>query len=98
MNEHDVKCCDGTLFVSGYDTVHQQHLYWEESNDIVPLCTIASVKISSGKVKSTHWLTIKILTFAIVTPLYNLPKKSLQQFSFWHLNYSIYQQIIPYFG
>ena len=36
--------------------------------------------------------------FIKVIPLYNLSNKSLQQFGFWHLNYSIDEQMVLDFG
>ena len=36
--------------------------------------------------------------YAKVRPLYDLCNKSLKQFGYWHKDYSIDEQMIPYFG
>ena len=36
--------------------------------------------------------------YAKFRPLYNLTNASLKQFGYWHQNYAIDEQMIPYFG
>lgn len=34
MTEYDLRCYVGTLLLSAYHSLPQQHLYWEKSNDV----------------------------------------------------------------
>ena len=36
--------------------------------------------------------------FAKIRPLYDLANESLVQFGYWHKDYSVDEQVIPYFG
>ena len=104
MTEYDLKCYVGTMFLSGYHSLPQQSLYWERSSDVdsptVYQC-ISKNKFRSIK-KYTHLADNNSLDkydkYAKVRPLYDITNKNLQQFGYWHLNYSIDEQMIPYFG
>lgn len=104
MSEYDLKCFIGTLFYSGYHCLPQQSMYWERSIDTNTEMVYQAISKNRFKQikrflhladNSTIDLTDK---FAKVRPLYDLTNKSLQQFGFWHKDYSIDEQMIPYFG
>ena len=92
------------LFLSGYNSLPQQNLYWERKFDVEP--PIVYKTISRNRFKdikkyvhfadnSTIDLTDK---FAKVRPIYDIVNANLKQFGFWNNDYSIDEQMIPYFG
>ena len=92
------------LLFSGYHSLPQRKLYWERNRDVSTPMIFES--ISKNKCCETkryiHFAdntTIDISDkFAKVRPLYDITNDSLQQFGHWHLNYSIDEQMVPYFG
>ena len=84
MTEYNLRCYVGTLFLSGYHSLPQQHLYWERSNDVDS--TMVYQHISKNKFrlikKYTHLADNSQLDksdkYAKVRPLYDTANKSLQ--------------------
>ena len=104
MSEHDRKCYVSTLFLSGCHILPQQDMYWESQNNArIPLVYEVISKNKFKQMKKYTRLSDntqlgKSDKYAKVRPLYDITSRSLQQFGFWHLDYSIDEQMIPYFG
>ena len=101
LTTHDFKSFIGVLLLSGYHSLPQQKLYWERNMDVD--ASIVYKSISRNRFmeikKYIHFAdhsTIEITDK--VRPLYDLSNASLQQFGLWHLDYSMDEQMIPYFG
>ena len=104
MTENELKQYVAVLFLAGYHSLPQQRLYWERCIDVdMPIVykSISKNKFSMIK-KYTHLSDNTTLDkadkYAKVRPLYNLTNASLKQFGYWHQNYAIDEQMIPYFG
>ena len=79
-------------------------MYWERQNDggITLVCEVISKNKFKEMKKYTH-LSDNIQLdksdkYAKVRPLYVITNRSLPQFGFSHLDYSIDEQMIPNFG
>ena len=79
-------------------------MYWERQNDggITLVCEVISKNKFKEMKKYTH-LSDNIQLdksdkYAKVRPLYDITNRSLPQFGFSHLDYSIDEQMIPNFG
>ena len=104
MTENELKQYVAVLFLAGYHSLPQQRLYWERCIDVdMPIVykSISKNKFSMIK-KYTHLSDNTTLDkadkYAKVRPLYDLTNASLKQFGYWHQNYAIDEQMIPYFG
>ena len=101
---NDLDTFNAVLLFSGYHSLPQQKLYWERNTDVLtPMVHESISKNRFCEIKRyLHFAdnaTIDLADkFAKVRPLYDITNKSLQQFGYWHLNYSIDEQMIPYFG
>ena len=104
MSEQDLKCYVGTLYLLKYHALPQQNMYWERQNDVgIPLGYEAISKNKFKQMKKYTHLSDKTQLdksdkYAKVRLFYDITNRSLQQFGFWHLDYSIDEQMIPYFG
>ena len=92
------------LLLSGYHALPQQHLYWERSHDVqLPFVyeNISKNRFLQDK-KYLHFADNDNLEktdkFAKIRPLYDLANKSLKQYGFWDKDYSIDEQMVPYYG
>ena len=104
MTDDDLKAFVNVLFFSGYHSLPQQKLYWDRSKDM------STAMVFECLSKNKFYNIKKYLhlnnndeidmsdKYAKVRPLYDLSNKSLQQFGYWHKDYSIDEQMIPYFG
>ena len=104
MSENDLCKFVGVLFLSGYHTLPQQQLYWDRRND-------ASIPMVYQAISKNRFFQIKKYLYcadnqnlglsdklAKVRPIYDLMNTSIKQFSFWHKDFYIDEQMIPYFG
>ena len=104
MTENELKQYVAVLFLAGYHSLPQQRLYCERCIDVdMPIVykSISKNKFSMIK-KYTHRSDNTTLDkadkYAKVRPPCNLTNASLKQFGYWHQNYAIDEQMIPYFG
>ena len=79
-------------------------MYWEHQNDAgIPLVyeVICKNKFKQMKKYTHHFDNTQLDKsdkYAKVRLLCDITNRSLQQFGFWQLGYSIDEQMIPYFG
>ena len=104
MREVDLHKFVGVLFLSGYLTLPKQQLYWDRRNDAnTPIFYQEIIKNRCFQIKKyLHCADNQKLDLsdklANVRPIYDLMNTSTKQFSFWHKDFSIDEQMIPYFG
>ena len=104
MSEDDLRKFVGVLFLSGYHILPQQQMYWDRRNDAnIPIFYQAISKNRFFQIKKyLHCADDQNLDLsgklAQVQPIYDLMNTSIKQFSFWHKDFSIDEQMIPYFG
>ena len=79
-------------------------MYCERQADVDTIIhEVVSVKINSNLQRNNFHLADndnldKNDKYAKVRPFYDLANESLKQFGYWHNDYSIDEQMIPYFG
>ena len=104
MREVDLHKFVDVLFLSGYLTLPQQQLYWDRRNDAnTPIVHQEIIKNRFFQIKKyLHCADNQTLDLsdklANVRPIYDLMNTSIEQFSIWQKDFSIDEQMIPYFG
>ena len=104
LTTNHLKTFIGILFYSGYHSLPQQKLYWERNSDVLtPLVHESMSRNRFLEIKrNLHFADNQAIDltdkFAKVRPLYDITNQNINKFGHWHLNYSIDEQMIPYFG
>ena len=104
MTENELKQYVAVLFLAGYHSLSQQRLHWERCIDVdMPIVCKSFNKNKFSMIKkythlSDNTTLEKADKYAKVHLLYNLTNASSKQFGYWHQNYTINEQMIPYFG
>ena len=104
FSEDEIRKYIGVLLFSGYHILPHQYMYWERMDDIsTPMFQKTISKNKFYRIKQyTHCADNhnldKIDKLAKVRPLDNIANKSVKQFGYWHKDYLIDEQMIPYLG
>ena len=104
LTESDLNAFIGIILLSGYHSLHQEHLYWSRDDDV-------GVPLISGKMSRSRFREIKRFfhladnqtldkrdKLSKLRPFLKLVEKNLLQFGVFSPNLSLDEQMVPYFG